>query len=83
MYKDKPLIIAKRPFWRHPVFPWGWYSLTQDRISPDNSVIFPDGYYKPKDGGGGTLYWDAQENEPYNDWCIIDPVSGTWKKMKG
>ena len=57
MYKNKPLIIAKRPWWRNPMFPWGWYSLVQDGIPTDKAPIFPDGYYEPKDGGGGGWCW--------------------------
>jgi len=49
---DRKIISAKRPFWRHPIFPWGWYSLTND--SPTvfkTQIIKTDGCYKPGDGG--------------------------------
>ena len=61
MYKDKPLIVQKRPWWRHPVFPWGWYSLVQDSTSlsgmtftlNSGPTFHAEGQYSPYDGGGG------------------------------
>ena len=52
-YKGKPLIVATRPWWRHPIFPWGWYSIKQEPI--EGALIYADGYHKPGDGGGGLF----------------------------
>jgi len=51
MYKGKPVIATKRPFWRSPLFPWGWYSLLSDEIKAE--TIETDGHVKPGDGGAG------------------------------
>ena len=63
MYKDKPLIIAKRPFWRHPVFPWGWYSLLDILPKDDGEQYECEGHRKPGDGKGGAFFWDAKHTE--------------------
>ncbi len=54
MYKGKTLIIGDRPWYRHPVFPWGVYSLRMDKIKVDKSVEV-NGYYVKDGGGGGTF----------------------------
>ncbi|CAJ0710576.1 hypothetical protein ACPCHQ_11895 [Ralstonia thomasii] len=51
-YKGKKLIVGHRPWWRHPIFPWGWYSLSKDRFD-GASPLCVDGYHAPSDGGGG------------------------------
>ena len=51
MYKNKPVIIGYRPWWRNPVFPWGWYSIIQDNIFCSDI----DGHFRPNDGGGGSF----------------------------
>ena len=78
MYKDKPLIIAKRPFWRHPVFPWGWYSLVQDDMRGDDFTA--DGYYSPNDSGGSTFIWVEDSTLPEDDGVIavVDSEKGRW-----
>jgi hypothetical protein len=53
MYKNKKVIIMRRPLWRHPVFPWGWYSLMHDKFEGDE--VMSDGYLTPNDGGGGLF----------------------------
>ena len=53
MYKNKPVIIQKRPWYRHPVFPWGWYSMSIDPLLGFDG--FAKGFYKPNDGGGGRF----------------------------
>lgn len=55
MYRNKPVIVKRRPWWRHPVFPWGWYSLSQDRLASNS--IHTEGFYRPGDGSGGTWVW--------------------------
>jgi len=53
MYKGKQVIIGNRHWWRHPIFPWGVYSLRQDRIDTDEIRL--DGYHTQGDGGGGLF----------------------------
>ena len=68
MYKGKPLIIQKRPWWRHPIFPWGWYSLSQDVLLIVGSRFNADGCYSPDDGGGGEFVaQDTRYTENVND----------------
>lgn len=50
MYKGKPVIVAKPPFWRHHIFPWGWYSVLDIEVS-ENEVVNTSGFWKPNDGG--------------------------------
>jgi len=73
MYKNKPLIIGHRPWYRHPIFPWGWYSMTQDNISTETGVIEADGYYADSDGGGGAFYWDPTSTDTDNGGTSIKP----------
>jgi hypothetical protein len=54
VYKGKKVIIMPRPWYRHPIFPWGWYSLTKDKVDV-SKILEADGYYSPDDGGGGTF----------------------------
>jgi hypothetical protein len=68
MYKGKPVIVQKRPWWRNPIFPWGWYSMTQDNIS--DKFIMTEGYYKLNDGGGGEFRWSAIK-EPDNSGTVF------------
>jgi len=56
MYKGKPVIIAHRPWWRSTIFPWRWYSLTQDNLAFEKTIM-ADGYYANGDNGGGEFYW--------------------------
>lgn len=67
MYRGKPLIVASRPFWRHPYWAWGWYSLTQDALHDE--WLDADGYFKPGDGGGGGFRWHPA--------CTTEPNGGT------
>lgn len=63
MHKGKPVIVGHRPWWRHPVFPWGWYSLIADNLTTNESggpLIEADGYCTPQDGGGGKFGWDGR-----------------------
>lgn len=53
MYKGKPVIIQTRPWYRHHVLPWGWYSLFTDNIN--TKIVAADGYHTPNDGGGGNF----------------------------
>lgn len=78
MYKNKPLIIAKRPWWRNPIFPWGWYSLTMDSLSGDSFNV--DGYYCPADSGGSTFIWVEDSELPEDDGVImtVDSEKGRW-----
>ena len=43
---NKPRVFA-RPWWRHPVFPWGWIGFNDIK---DGNYDFC-GFYKPNDGG--------------------------------
>lgn len=61
-YKGKKLIVARRPWWRHPIFPWGWYSLVMDSFDVSQPLIV-DGYHAVGDGGGGAYRYEAP-NEP-------------------
>ena len=61
MYKDKPLIVQKRPWWRHHVFPWGWYSLRNMRFL-EGDTFDVDGYYRPDDGSGGKFACKAMSD---------------------
>lgn len=64
MYKGKKVIIQKRPWYRNPIFPWGWYSIMQDKI--DAKIIEADGYYVPDGFSGGQFivsnYSEAADN---------------------
>jgi hypothetical protein len=72
MYKGKPLIIAKRPWWKHPIFPWGVYSLTMDRLSGDKFEA--DGYFTEKDGGAGVFEYKSDIGKSnHNGGTVIDP----------
>jgi len=76
MYKNKPLIIAKRPWWRHPVFPWGWYSLKQDNIFSGDV----EGYDKPNN----PLHFVHDSTEPADSKAVFMPRIGTmgrWKRI--
>jgi len=70
MYKNKPLIIAKRPFWRHPIFSFGWYSICQDDIYGDD--ITAEGFFKPGDGGQGKFYIDHNKIHADNGGKIFN-----------
>jgi len=73
MHKGKPVIISNRPWYRHHVFPWGWYSLIQDNLIY-TSPINADGYHKPNDGGGGTFKITKYNDEQLeNSGTIIVP----------
>jgi hypothetical protein len=61
MYKGKKVITMNRPWYRHPIFPWGWYSLVQDKI--DAVDVMSDGFYKPNDGGGGRFKYCPNYSE--------------------
>lgn len=63
-YKGKKLIIHERPWWRHPIFPWGWYSLKQDKVIGDE--VRADGFAMPSDGGGGLYQWVTKKSEEIN-----------------
>lgn len=56
----KPIVID-RPWWRHPIFPWGWRSLRKDVRPQDGQTIELSGRYAPGDGGGGVFTY----LEPY------------------
>lgn len=60
MYKGKPVVVTPRPWYRHPIFPWGYYSLVNDKI--DRQFIQVDGYNIPGDGCT-TLYERRITNE--------------------
>lgn len=71
MYNGKPVVMT-RPWWRHPIFPWGWYSLLQDRIEGDR--IESDGYWHPDDHHGGVWEWSEIKSKRKADgWTIINP----------
>jgi len=72
-FRGKPLIVAPRPWWRHRIFPWGWYSLSQDAL-PTYGEMNADGHYSPNDGGGGPFVWSP--NAPDNSGGIIKPSGG-------
>jgi len=80
MYKGKKVIIGRRPWWKNPIFPWGLYSLTQDKI--ETSSVKVDGYYIAGDGGGG-LFMPAEEFHEDNGGAVIKPenVSGRYLKQ--
>jgi hypothetical protein len=80
MYKGKPVIIQKRPWYRSPVFPWGWYSLIQDNLMEIGKVIDADGYFKPNDNGGGKFRGAEYNPDHSNDGNLIVPVecSSSW-----
>lgn len=74
MYKGKPLIISNRPWWRHHIFKWGWYSLSQDDFEL-NEVINADGYHKPNDDGGGKFKHRKYDENHMNDGILIIPIN--------
>lgn len=80
MHKEKPLIV-ERPwwkFWRHSIFPWGWYQISDVRLS-DSEEVITDGRNKPNDGGGGT--WRGYDPSlRVNDNLVVspEPGSGRW-----
>ncbi len=52
-YRNKPLVVS-RPWWRHPIFPWGWYSTVRDNVDrPGEHEV--DGYLRPGDSGRGIF----------------------------
>lgn len=55
---NRKIIVTRRPFWRHPFFPWGWYSLTSDDLMHLEQVKV-DGYNKPGDGCERTYIFVA------------------------
>jgi len=60
MYKGRPLIISKVPFFRKSFFglnPFRWYSLIDVIVNTDEQVT-TEGYYTVGDGGGGTFSWN-------------------------
>lgn len=50
----KPIVIAKPPFWRNKIFPWGWQWIF-DMDLKEGEIIKADGYSRPFDGSG-TVY---------------------------
>ena len=74
-YKGKPVIVGERPWWRHPRWAWGWYSLSQDAI--DGESIAADGHYEPGDCGdmgAGLWRWDKASEAEANGGTIIQHV---------
>lgn len=59
---NRPIVVMPRKWWRHPVFPWGVYSMVQDDFS-EVETLFVDGYSVPFDGGGGMLTWGPESND--------------------
>mgnify|MGYP001560874679 CR=1 FL=1 len=60
MYKGKPIIIGARKWWRHPAFPWGWYSVVTDWRKLPKTTINALGYYSPGDGGYSIVIWNGK-----------------------
>lgn len=83
-YKGKPLIVAPRPFWalwRRPELPWGWYSLTTDRLEGDEFEA--DGHFEPDDGGcGGWRLARDSTAEPNGGTIIAPDASGSGRYLR-
>lgn len=71
MYKGKPLIIGKVPWWRHHFFSWGWYSVSEVESFSGMSVEV-EGYYRPGDHGGGLYVQNAAVR--HNGWMSANQV---------
>lgn len=71
MYKGKQVIIHRRPWWKHPVFPWGVYSLKMDKF--DDVIVDVDGYFVTGDGGGGEYVYDWLSEDMPNGGTVIEP----------
>lgn len=82
MYKGKPVIIGNRPKWRHPVFPWGWYSLTKDghRIEMTDGIT-ADGYYNPSDDAAGRFVFDDANTSQDKD-VKLNPEDDPFKDLE-
>lgn len=61
----KPIIVARPPWWRHHIFPWGWRRL-ENCILAAGGKVRVDGYYKPNDGGGGLYRVVAAQEQKVN-----------------
>lgn len=81
MYKGKKLIIAKRPWWRHPIFPWGWYSLCMDKL--EGGKFEADGHYCDNDGGGGQFAFDDEVPAECDGGIVfkVNGANGVWRKQ--
>ena len=78
MYKNKPVIIGFRPWWKHPSFPWGVYSVSQDKIKPGNTLSV-EGYHSAGDGGGGEYHASPLDVDLAADgFTIIDGADRKW-----
>jgi hypothetical protein len=71
MYKGKPLIAGKAPWYRHHSLPWGWYSLSKIGAG-DGAEIVTEGYLHPEDGGGNTYRIDIDSYFKGDGGTIID-----------
>lgn len=81
----KPIVID-RPWWRHPIFPWGWYSLRRD-VDPNSSErVTLSGYYAPGDAGHGAVYSVIRQQEQNDCGIVITPTGGDgepWTRTDG
>ena len=71
MYKGKPLIAGKAPWYRHRSLPWGWYSLSKIGAG-DGAEVVTDGYLHPEDGGGSTYIIGSNGNREVDGGSIIE-----------
>lgn len=80
----RPTVVAPRRWWQHPVFPWGVYSLTQDRF-PENVPLHADRYFagpfQAPDGGGGVFIIDNDTQEADAGKVIVDAANRKWVKQ--
>lgn len=77
-YKGKPVIL-ERPrwrFWRHSIFPWGWYDLSQIPVDEEVYHIMTSGDEKPGDGGGGLYIFKPPETFVTGHWVTEEVGHG-------
>ena len=77
MYKGKTLIVCSRPWWRHPILPWGWYSLLLDQLPTDIELV-ADGFKTPDDLNGGKYILRAEPDYDPGDDIVSDDDYGKW-----
>ena len=67
MYKNKPVVWI-RPWYRHPYFPWGWYSICRDNGKfKIGENVYADGYKKPFDGRVDEVPVKEADEDKYDD----------------
>ena len=58
----KPGIVARPPWWRWHVFPWGWRQL-KNCILEAGGEIWVDGYHYPDDDGRALYRVDPAKQD--------------------